>query len=95
MVRESWGFRGVDKIVDAEFQEFNTLLRNATTSRHLFKTKRAENARLCVAGGIRLGHKCAPFRRVCRFNNLEGQVFEPLDTLATISTTFAAERPLR
>jgi hypothetical protein len=44
------GFRGVDKIVDAAFQGFNTLQQNATRSRHLLETKHAENGGLCVIG---------------------------------------------
>ena len=49
--------RDVDKIVDVGFQEFNTLQQNATRSRHLLETKRAENGRLCAMAGIRLGRR--------------------------------------
>ncbi len=92
----SEGFRGVDKIVDVGFQEFNTLQQSATRSRHLLEKKSAENRPLCARAGIRLGHRCAPFRRICRFNNLENRACRTLwnleESMSTISTTISCAR---
>jgi|ERR1022692_2546218 hypothetical protein len=63
----------VDKIEDARIPEFNKAQQGSTSRPHLIETEAVENRAFLHEAGIRLGHRCAPLWRICRFNNLENR----------------------
>ena len=65
------GCATVDKIEDARTTEFDKAQQLSTSCPHLIETEAIENRALSRGARNCLGHRCATFRRIFRFNNLE------------------------
>ena len=64
-------FWTVDKIENAKSREFNKAQQGSTSRPHLIELEALKNRAFSREAGIRLGHRCATFGRIFRFNSLQ------------------------